>query len=946
MGITRHFLGWDEAVIAKVCEYLLRDQTASPIDLGNLLIIVPTRQAGRQLREALVRRCAAGGAALLSPRIETPTFLVEPEATGRQLANPAEELAIWAKIFIEANLERFQALFPVPPESQDFRWALASGEMMQRLRGILTEGGYLINDVLRQFDADLQEPERWQNLAELESLYLAALDRSFLLDLCRQKLARAAQPHLPESIREIVVAAVPDPLPLMLQALTQLASSCPISILVHAPAALANHFDAWGRPVVDQWQGAVIEIPAAERNLLLAGGLAAQSRQALELISSEAGRFGPDDIVIGVPDHSVTPFLTADLARSGVVAFDPAGRPLADHPLYHLLSSFFGLATADSYDNLSSLLRQADFLRFLQADHAVAPADLLTELDRFQNRYLPSGFAEVYKRLMPGDRNEEQARYWPNLRAVVRVIAGLLKELAGNDLAGAIRNLLQTIYTLRQLKPDNHDDRLFIKTAAVLEAILAEFDVDFKDKTGLGRNESFELLLQRLRGQIVYPDREGAVIDLDGWLELPWTEAPFLIITGMNEGKVPDSAAGDQFLPDSLRRLLKLRHDRTLFARDAYLLNSLIAWRRDQGRICLIAGKTALQGEPLKPSRLLFLCSDQDLPGRAALLFGDAQQTSEAFSPTVSFTLDPSPPENTSLDLTELPVTAIRDYLDCPFRFYLKRILGMAAMDDQKKELDALDFGNLIHGALESLARDENLRQSDDDGQIAEFLADRAEESVIRHYGTKLAVPVRIQLAVAQGRLRAAAKAQAELVRDGWEILDAEVRVRVDWHGMPVTGRIDRIDRHRKTGHLRLIDYKTSDQAKDPLREHLGPYSATARPYATVQLDAKQKRWLDLQLPLYILLLRDRYAAGQPVEVGYFNLAKANSATGLVIWENMPPSLIDAAATCLAGVVDDIRARRFWPPSQVSRDDYAGLFYGRGQECFNETSFLRSLAKK
>ena len=44
--------------------------------------------------------------------------------------------------------------------------------------------------------------------------------------------------------------------------------------------------------------------------------------------------------------------------------------------------------------------------------------------------------------------------------------------------------------------------------------------------------------------------------------------------------------------------------------------------------------------------------------------------------------------------VTELPVTAFRDYLTCPFRFYLRRILKLQAADDSAAELDGAQFGS------------------------------------------------------------------------------------------------------------------------------------------------------------------------------------------------------------------------------------------------------------
>jgi ATP-dependent helicase/nuclease subunit B len=176
-----------------------------------------------------------------------------------------------------------------------------------------------------------------------------------------------------------------------------------------------------------------------------------------------------------------------------------------------------------------------------------------------------------------------------------------------------------------------------------------------------------------------------------------------MIVTGMNDGFVPDGHLSDVFLPDTLRKQLGLRCDADRLARDAYLMRGLIESHRDDGRVCFLVSKTGATRDPLKPSRLLFRCSDAELVQRARQLFGDPEDEQDSYPPTISFRLQANPPADIRADrLTpgRLSVTQFRDYLTCPFRFYLKVILGMEALDDEKVEMDALDFGSLVHEVL------------------------------------------------------------------------------------------------------------------------------------------------------------------------------------------------------------------------------------------------------
>jgi hypothetical protein len=101
-----------------------------------------------------------------------------------------------------------------------------------------------------------------------------------------------------------------------------------------------------------------------------------------------------------------------------------------------------------------------------------------------------------------------------------------------------------------------------------------------------------------------------------------------------------------------------------------------------------------------------------------------------------------------------------------------------------------------------------------------------------------------------------------------------------------------------------------------------------------------EKAWQDLQLPLYRRMVLDQSEfAGQSCEIGYFNLPKATAETGVAIWEPFPGDLAAAADTCARGVIADIRANRFWPPSgRVKNDDFAILFPADAEKCFDPSA--------
>ena len=951
MTVERVFLGWDAPVTAKVREFLLPSQISGPIDMENQLIVVPTRQAGRRLREALALYCGQQNTALLSPRVVTPSFFLHSDNETEHVASQAEVAAVWADVLMKANLSEYSEFFPARTPEQNFTWAMHTGEMIQRLRDTLVDGGYNIANVYDNFNSFLEESERWQDMSKLEAVYLARLGELGLHDPCELMIRRSEKPELREEIERIVIAAVPDPTPRMLHALECLVVKIPAVILIHAPESLSDHFDDWGRPIAEKWGSTRIDIANAEKNIFLTSSTASQSRKVMEIIAGEVNHFGPSDIAIGMPDSSMAMFLEADLADKELTSFDPAGKSVVEHPLYRLLESFRTLINERSYAGFSSFLRHADVLTFLERKSNLSTHRLLEELDKFQNKHLPPGVDDIVCRF-PHKTSEEQEEHhrFGNLEKAVMFINDQLESFESKDFDSAIRSLLQTLYELRIVNPSNPDDEEFIAVARLIDTTLRELTSEIINRLGIDKRNMLELLLRRLSSQRYYLERKEAVIDLEGWLELPWNDAPFLIVTGMNEGFVPDGRLSDIFLPDSLRRQLNLRSDADRLARDAYLMQGLIESRHTDGRICFLTGKASAVGDPLKPSRLLFRCSDEELPQRAKQLFGDPDEKQDNYPPTISFLLQASPPNDTPIDkrdMNKLSVTRFKDYLTCPFRFYLKHILSMEALDDEKGEMDTLDFGSLVHEVLHKMAKDDGMRRCGNDHELHNFLCAEADRWITERFGSSPPLQIKIQLDTAKQRLGAAARAQAGLVKEGWEILDSEMEIDTELGGMLIHGKIDRIDRHMRTGHIRILDYKTSDKAQTPAEAHFGPVLQGVADYMKITVGNKEKRWADLQLPLYRLLLLDNEEFKGLVEPGYFNLPKAINDTGVIIWEGFNDELLEYARTCAESIVEDIQNRRFWPPiKKVTFDEFESLFPADIPDCIDVVAFENFMGEK
>ncbi|MGA3007670.1 MAG: hypothetical protein ABSE59_07245, partial [Opitutaceae bacterium] len=97
-NVRRHFLPWDRPLLPQAVAFLSGGWAGStPLDLSALLVVVPTQQSGRRLREALAGHAAAHGQAAFPPRVFTPDRLIA-EGLGAGVASRIESLLAWTDV--------------------------------------------------------------------------------------------------------------------------------------------------------------------------------------------------------------------------------------------------------------------------------------------------------------------------------------------------------------------------------------------------------------------------------------------------------------------------------------------------------------------------------------------------------------------------------------------------------------------------------------------------------------------------------------------------------------------------------------------------------------------------------------------------------------------------------------------------------------------------------
>lgn len=928
--------GWSRSVLEQAVAFLTQNwqPETGALDLAETLVIVPTSEAGRRLKEALARATDQHGRGASVPWVWTPEQALSPPQARQKCASRLQAQMAWQQVLQKVPMDQLSALFPAAQTERNWLWQVEMARLLSDLKATLGAGGLTFREVASLITPDAA---RWHDLAFLEELYQDELLAADLQDAQATKRAVSEQPLLPEGIVRIIILPSPDLPPL----LNQWAEACarhrglPVTVALHAPEGIADHFDALGRPLPQWWgEDAEVRMPLGEEVIHLCHDATTQAERTLDLIHQTAqhGR-----VAIGIGDPEVGAVMIEKLRLEGVRVFEPSGVPPTRVGLWHVLQQMQTLLVSGSWRAFASLLRVPEVRAALAPD---AGLSLLEEADELAAGHMPVTLAQAQELLVHHARAVHKDQK-PQLPQAVNEMQKLLKEMQKLPLTEAARAWLIRFYGERQFDPNHPQDHL-MTALGDLWLVFCEQIQDESERFHLKATtaEMLALSLQLLRDQSLTEARGEVDLVLQGWLELLWEPAPHLIVAGINEEHIPGILLAHPFLPDRMREKIGLPCQATRFARDAYLLRTLAEQRLpNQGSLHLLCGQWSERGDALRPSRLLLLCDDADLPARVSHLFPKEENAAgQAAEPprTVAWKLR-TPLVSPAVET--ISPSRLRSYLSCPFRDYLSQQLRMESVDATKRELANTEFGTLAHHAFHQLFLHPQMKQSVKAAEIEEFLIEAARTEMHRLYGRRPAPLISIQFETLTQNLRYAAETEAAQRQDGWHILMAEEVFGHDEDERPllIEGarlrcKIDRVDRH-ESGRLRVLDYKTSDKARSPQEAHaikIGPRKKLAqedqwKTFQTGQGDTYL--WSDLQLPLYAAALRLRGL--DPQSVGYFALPKSVQETGVLLWEDFGDDWIENGLQCAAEIVRRLREGQFWPPARKAWEHgYDELFLG------------------
>jgi len=875
--------------------------------MSSVLAVAPDGRAKSRLEELFAMHAYEHDVALSSPTIVTmgefPEFLYSPQLP---FASELVQQLTWARALKEIDRQALKKLIPHPPAENDERRWRDLGDLIRTHYRELAGYDRDFADVVQAgkgiagFDAN--ERNRWQVLQKLLTNYHTILDGLKLWDKQSARIFAVKNKEC-KFHGDIVMVCVADLNNIQRDMLQQVIHKT--TALIYAPPELGDRFDEFGCLRTEDWT--TLPLPVKTEQVSVVEDLEEQAEEVVRRIAALDGAYAATEICIGVPDPATVSQLQRQLTQSGLPNRFGPGTPIERTPPYRLLAAIADYVEWNRLPQFAALVRHPDVAAWLETQGV--PLHWVSQLDVYYSEHLQTR--------LDGDWLESD-NDTAALQAAYNAIAKLLAPLRGEDSVlpqqrldkwtPALMDVMLAIYGNRQFNREDAAGRLTLQPCLSIHHVLTgNSEVPAALAPSIPAPEAIRLTLLQLPARVSTLHDEPA-IELLSWLPLALNDAPALIVTSVNEGFVPDSVGSVLFLPNALRSQLGMDDNARRHARDAYAMDLLL---RTRPSLSLIVSRRDAENNPLIPSRLLFATDDETVASRAMRFFKPQARAQKAplaggLQPGASTPQFEIPlPEMAGRKVKRISPTGFQQYLACPYRFYLQRVLYLNGQDDQSGELEANTFGTLAHNVVEAFGKGPH-RHSLDASEISAALNATLDEKVEETFGSHAATPVGIQVEQLRMRLMAFATVQAEWANEGWRILHVEEpghnkrpELMVDGEPFHVHGFVDRIDRNEQTGRYAILDYKTGDRGDGPEKKH-----------------REKGEWVNLQLPMYRHLAA---TLGVPLDVnqlvfGYIVLPRNTTRTrfDLARWTAAD---IEAADETARNVIRNIRNGVFWPPA-------------------------------
>ena len=319
-----------------------------------------------------------------------------------------------------------------------------------------------------------------------------------------------------------------------------------------------------------------------------------------------------------------------------------------------------------------------------------------------------------------------------------------------NDLFEAVKNAVEM--TGDGLSFDPTDD----ESAAVWDALRNVSDILKKNGIDLSPADLMAALSEALSGVNVRPPMVPAAITILGTIESRMQTADVVLLTGLNEGMFPALGYENPWLPRRVTESIGLpppERKVSLMALDFMTLSCgpEIYWTRSMrsgggettesrflSRVAVAecrGGTCSAPGFPREQSSRGMGRADNNPPLQDSDYWLSRVRARDDVAPQPMDASAPTPPA----DWSDVHVTDVEYLIHNPYAFYVRHILRLRHNPDLWEDTTAIDFGNLVHEAVEELTKNKEQRTID---WIIGYLDKKAKEvlepgSVLFHFWHK-----------------------------------------------------------------------------------------------------------------------------------------------------------------------------------------------------------------
>ena len=283
------------------------------------------------------------------------------------------------------------------------------------------------------------------------------------------------------------------------------------------------------------------------------------------------------------------------------------------------------------------------------------------------------------------------------------------------------------------------------------------------------------------------------------------------VMVGCDDTQLPSLSDSPMFLSAQLKKLLGCKTQEAEFIQQAMDLSQLMTSHQHWRMIWQSVGTT---GEPRQPSPWL-----QRLYVRHPELLKDKLEV-----PTTSYEAmpisqpKPSLPED-FVKQTSISPSAYRALRECPYRYYVTRLLGLKERSGLEAEVDLSLVGKTLHAALYDFYHGLKTQALENDNiyERTKLLKQRLYAISHKHFKPLLDVDGRWLAAWIEWETLIPSWIDWHIQREqsGWVFHDGEKQVSFDlqtrFGDIRVSGFVDRLDIHTQEG-VEVIDYKFSSK--------------------------------------------------------------------------------------------------------------------------------------